>query len=303
MIPKFNHLSVLLEPSIQYLCSDLPGLFLDCTLGGGGHTEAILKVNPDNRVIGIDRDPQAIQAATARLASFGDRFSVRHGSFAEVLPTLEDESFQGIIMDLGVSSPQIDQADRGFSFQKDGPLDMRMNPEQGCPASEWLNQVTETELANVIYRFGEEPRSRRIAKAIIEGRPFSRTLELAELVKAASKYHGSKNHPATRTFQAIRIALNDELTQISNALPIAFQKLKINGHLGVISFHSLEDRLVKRFFQEYAAEKSEKDQYGNPLSPVLGKRIVRKGISGKKADASNPRARSARLRILKKLPL
>lgn len=303
MISEFHHQSVLLESSIQYLCSDGSGRFLDCTLGGGGHSEAILQAHPENQVIGIDRDPQALQAATERLKSFGSRFEAIHGSFAEVLPTFEDNSFQGILMDLGVSSPQLDQAIRGFSFQKDGPLDMRMNPDQGIPASEWLDQVSETELANIIYQYGDEPRSRRIAKAIIVQRPFSRTLELAEAVRVASRYHNSRTHPATRTFQAIRIALNDELGQLRNALPIAFDKLQVNGHLGVISFHSLEDRIVKYFFQEYAAEKCEKDQFGNPLSPVRGKRIVRKGISGKKTDVNNPRARSARLRILKKLPL
>ncbi len=303
MISEFHHQSVLLEPSIQYLCSDRSGRFLDCTLGGGGHSEAILQAHPENQVVGIDRDPQALQAAKKRLNPFGSRFTAIHGSFADILPSLEDDSFQGVLMDLGVSSPQIDQPTRGFSFQQDGPLDMRMNPNKGIPASEWLDQISETELANIIYRYGEEPRSRRIARAIIAQRPFSRTLELAETIRIASRYRNSKNHPATRTFQAIRIALNDELSQLRKALPLAFNKLQINAHLGVISFHSLEDRIVKHFFQEYAGEKSEKDHFGNPLSPILGKRIVRKGISGKKADVGNPRARSARLRILKKLPL
>lgn len=303
MISEFHHQSVLLKPSIEYLCSDQPGRFLDCTLGGGGHTEAILNAHPENLVIGIDRDPQALEAAKIRLRSFGSRFRAINGSFAEILPSLQDNSFQGVLMDLGVSSPQLDQPARGFSFQKDGPLDMRMNPSRGIPASEWLEQISESELANIIYQYGEEPRSRRIAKAIIAQRPFSSTVELADVIRIASRYRNSKTHPATRTFQAIRIALNDELGQLRQALPLAFDKLHLDGHLGVISFHSLEDRIVKHFFQEYAGEKSEKDQYGNPLSPVRGKRIVRKGISGRTADTSNPRARSARLRILRKLLL
>ena len=248
MVASFQHKSVLLKETVDSLTSSNSGLFLDCTLGAGGHSESILKAAEENSVIGIDRDPFAIQAATKRLSPFGDRFTTKQGSFADVLVQFPDHHFDGILMDLGVSSPQLDHADRGFSLSQDGPLDMRMNPDQGIPASKWLDQISEVDLANIIYKYGEEPRSRRIARAIIKGRPWTNTLALAQCIQIASNYRNSKIHPATRTFQAIRIAINEELDQLEKGMNAALKKLKKNGHLAIISFHSLEDRLVKHFF-------------------------------------------------------
>ena len=300
MLESFQHTSVLLPETVEALTSSLSGLYLDCTLGGGGHSEGILQASEQNSVIGVDRDPFALQAATNRLRHFGERFQSRQGAFADVLETFPDQYFDGILMDLGVSSPQLDQAERGFSFSQDGPLDMRMNPTQGIPASDWLDQIEETELANIIYRYGEEPRSRRIARAIIKERPWQRTVDLAECIRRASGYKNSKTHPATRTFQAIRIAINDELIQLEEGMAIAVNKLKSNGRLAIISFHSLEDRLVKHFFVQCTGRKGPKDAFGNSLSPSVGTILYRKGISGKEQDPSNPRARSARLRVLQK---
>ena len=300
MPDSFHHTSVLLSQTVGALTSSNHGLFLDCTLGGGGHTEGILQASEQNTVIGIDKDPSALRAATERLLAFGERFRSQHGAFADVLPTYPDAHFDGILMDLGVSSPQLDHAERGFSFSQDGPLDMRMDPTQGIPASEWLNQIEENELANIIYRYGEEPRSRRIARAIINGRPWHKTLGLAECVRRASGYKNSKTHPATRTFQAIRIAINEELTQLEEGMVVAVDKLKPQGRLAIISFHSLEDRLVKHFFLQCTGKKGPKDAFGHPITPSIGDILFRKGISGREQDPSNPRARSARLRVLQK---
>jgi 16S rRNA (cytosine1402-N4)-methyltransferase len=300
MVSSFLHESVLLNETVQSLTHQQQGLFLDCTLGAGGHTEAILNASPKNQVIGIDRDPFAIAAASERLSHFGERFTSKHGSFAEVLRTFPDQHFNGILMDLGVSSPQLDHADRGFSFSMKGPLDMRMNPEQGVPASEWLDNISEQELIKIIFKYGEEPRARRIARAIVNGRPWKNTIELAECIRVASNYRNSKTNPATRTFQAIRIAINDELGQLEEGLQVALNKLKTNARLAIISFHSLEDRLVKHYFLNCAGKNTPKDEFGNPITPPTGKIIYKKGISGKDKDPINPRARSARLRVLEK---
>ena len=273
--------------------------FVDCTVGGAGHSTAILENHPLNQLICIDRDSLAVQTATDRLSSFGNRVHIQHGAFADILETIEPDSCHGILMDLGVSSPQLDIAERGFSFQKDGPLDMRMDREGLQPASEWLNTISETDLANVLYRYGDEPRSRRIAKAIVEGRPWNRTLELATCIETASGYKNSRTHPATRSFQAIRIAVNDEMGQLERALPAALSALQSGGRLAVISFHSLEDRIVKHFFKDCTSHNAPKDAYGNPMIPPTGRILIRKGIAG--SEDPHPRARSARLRILEKL--
>jgi 16S rRNA (cytosine1402-N4)-methyltransferase len=303
MPTTFDHHSVLLPQTIQWLCPTVDGTsqrkFIDCTVGGAGHSKAILENHPLNHLLCIDRDTMAIQVAKERLANFANRVKITQGAFADVLPTIESNSCDGILMDLGVSSPQLDIGDRGFSFQKDGPLDMRMDRERLEPASEWLNTINETELANVLYRYGEEPRSRRIAKAIIEGRPWTRTLPLAECIRHASGYKNSRTHPATRSFQAIRIAVNDEMGQLERALPAALTALKSGGRLAVISFHSLEDRVVKHFFKDCTGHNAPKDAYGNPMIPATGKILTRKGIAG--SEDPHPRARSARLRILEKL--
>ena len=299
----FNHHPVLLPQTIQWLCppvdANIARQFVDCTLGGAGHSNAILENHPLNQILGIDRDVVAIQAATERLNPFIERVQITQGAFADVLSELETGSIDGILMDLGVSSPQLDVGERGFSFQKDGPLDMRMDREHLISAAEWLNQIDETDLANVLYRYGDEPRSRRIARAIIQGRPWTRTLELAECIQKSSGYRNSRTHPATRSFQAIRIAVNDEMGQLERALPLAVQALKSGGRLAVISFHSLEDRVVKHFYKKCTSANAPKDGYGNPMIPPTGKILTRKGIPG--SEDPHPRARSARLRVLEKI--
>ena len=303
MSTSFEHHSVLLSQTIQWLCPTVDNpiyrQFIDCTVGGAGHSTAILENHPHNQLICIDRDAVAVQVAAERLASYADRVEIKHGAFADVLETVEPNTYDGILMDLGVSSPQLDISERGFSFQKDGPLDMRMDREGLQSAAEWLDAISESDLATVLYRYGEEPRSRRIAKAIILGRPWTRTLELAECIQNASGYKNSRTHPATRSFQAIRIAVNDEMGQLERALPAALAALKSGGRIAVISFHSLEDRIVKHFFKDCTSHNAPKDAYGNPMIPPTGKILIRKGIAG--SEDPHPRARSARLRILEKL--
>ncbi len=312
-IINFQHRSVLLEQTVTHLPSCEDGIYLDCTLGGGGHSLELLKKKGSRSiVIGIDRDPQAIQAASEKLKTYNNRFVPIHGQFSqleELIQELESAqrleidhiSFTGIVMDLGVSSPQIDQAKRGFSFQKDGPVDMRMNPNQELTAAEWLKQQTEKSLADQLFHYGEEPRSRQIARAIIKGNPWDSTLKLAECIRASSGYKNSRSDPAARSFQAIRIAVNEELEELKKGISSAINRLKSGGRLAVISFHSIEDRYVKRTFRTAAGIGTPKDAYGHPLVPAIGRLVKPKGLSGKEHDPENPRARSARLRILEKL--
>ena len=297
----FQHLSVLRDQSVQALNVVDGGVYIDATLGGGGHSLSILSAASNVRLYGIDRDPVAMNAAQKKLERYHDQCIFLLGTFADMLGEI-DEPIDGILFDLGVSSPQLDQASRGFSFSHNGPLDMRMNQEEGISAAQLIDQCSQEELANIIYQFGEEPRSRRIAKAICAQRPFSDTLSLAECVRISSGYKKSRTHPATRTFQALRIAVNQELKQIEDSLPLALSLLKPHGRLAVISFHSLEDRIVKHFFQKVTGKKTPKDAYGNPMYPPQALPICYKGISGKKEDPTNPRARSARLRTIAKHP-
>jgi 16S rRNA (cytosine1402-N4)-methyltransferase len=297
----FNHLPVLLSETIEVLSPFDGGQYLDCTLGGGGHSKAILDASPKAQLTAIDRDSEAIQAATERLHSYAERITIIKSCYASFLEQTQ-MTFQGILMDVGVSSHQLDTASRGFSFQKDGPLDMRMNPESGLSASEWLDRIEEKELADVLFQFGEEPRSRRIAKAIIAGRPWHNTKSLAECIAKASGYKNSRTHPATRSFQAIRIAVNDELGQLERGLRAALDQLAPNGILAVITFHSLEDRLAKRILRSAAGYNTPKDIYGHPINKPYGKLVNRKGLSGAKHDPTNPRARSARLRAFQRSP-
>ena len=298
----FHHIPVLLEETIATLNPQSDGLYLDCTLGGGGHSEAILNHTPDCRLIGLDRDPDAIKAAGERLSPHADRIELIHTTYASYLSDTET-SFNGILLDVGVSSHQLDTAQRGFSFQHDGPLDMRMNPESGPSAAEWLDQVELKNLTEVLFKFGEEPRARQIARAIIEGRPWQTTKALAECVAKASGYKNSKTHPATRTFQAIRIAINNELDELLSGLTDALKRLAPNGILAVISFHSLEDRIVKRLLRSAAGYNTPKDIYGHPVHPPYGTLIHRKGLDGARYDSQNPRARSARLRAFQRSSL
>ena len=297
----FYHQTVLRQQSVEALNVVEHGIYIDATLGGGGHSLSILSSAPNVRLYGIDRDPIALEAAKKRLEPYQEQCTFLQGTFAQRLKDIT-EPIDGILFDLGVSSPQLDHAERGFSFSHKGPLDMRMNQNEGTSAAELIDQCTQEELANIIYQFGEEPRSRRIAKAICAQRPFEDTLALAECVRIASGYKNSRTHPATRTFQALRIAVNEELKQIEEALPLALSILKPNGRLAVISFHSLEDRIVKRFFQKVTGKNTPKDAYGSPIHPPQALPICYKGISGKKEDPTNPRARSARLRTIAKKP-
>jgi len=296
----FGHIPVLLSAVIEGLQPETGGRYLDCTLGRGGHSEAILEASsPNGTLLGIDRDKSAIEESGQRLSNYGDRFEAIHDQFS----TIDQEhlgEFDGILIDLGVSSPQLDRAERGFSFSKDGPLDMRMDQRQENSAENIVNNYPQDELTRLFFTYGEEPRSRRIAKAIVSGRPWKGTLELAKCIERASGYRNSRTHPATRIFQAIRIVVNDELNELRQVLDSALKMLKPGGRLAVISFHSLEDRIVKVRFKDAAGDNSPKDAFGNPIPPPIGRIIFRKGISGKDKDASNPRARSARLRLFEK---
>lgn len=304
MVNDFSHRPVLLESTLEALQPTPSGRYLDGTLGGGGHSEAILEASgADGILVGIDRDPSALAATRERLNRFGDRFHPLQGAFGDMAALAAGWApFDGILLDLGVSSPQLDKPERGFSFRADGPVDMRMDTTQDLDATKLLDKLDEAGLVDILRRFGEEPRARRIARAILEGRPWFSTLALAECVAESSGYRNSRTHPATRTFQALRMAVNDELGQLRRALDSAVDMLSPGGRLCVITFHSLEDRIVKQAFRSLAGEGGPKDAYGHPLVAPRFRLINRRGIAGKKADAGHPRSRSARLRTLERIP-
>jgi len=300
------HVPVLLGPVLEGLKIRPDGCYVDGTFGRGGHSGEILKqLGSGGRLIAIDRDPDAIAAAPRTLTD-DPRFELIRGCCAQLETIIGDRALlgkvDGILLDLGVSSPQLDDARRGFSFMRDGPLDMRMDPESGRPASEWLQSVDEKTLRQVIRRYGDEADAGRIAHAIVVARreaPFSRTAQLARVIEAAKRARGAKIHPATKTFQAIRIAVNDELGQLEAALAASIRVLRRGGRLCVISFHSLEDRIVKRFMRDASREA---EQYrGMPDVPEQFRpslKIVGKAITATAEEtAVNRRARSARLRI------
>lgn len=300
------HVSVLLQETVDAMVTDTDGLYVDCTLGRGGHTAYLLSLlGPGARVIGFDRDPDAIDAVRERFS--GDhRFTAVHRPFADLSETLDElgvsGQVDGVMADLGVSSPQLDVAERGFSFQTDGPLDMRMDPTRGQSAAEWLATVKHPDLARALRTLGDETHASRIATAILEARataPIERTLQLASIVKAAHPRWEPGRHPATKTFQAIRIAVNAELEQIDAVLPQILAVMKPGGRMAVISFHSLEDRRIKRFIRDQA------NPPGDPLGFLpqppprvkpLGKAIRPSAVE---IDA-NPRARSSVLRVAEK---
>lgn len=293
----YVHQSVLLAAVVEHLAPRAGAFFVDGTLGGGGHAEALLDAGC--QLLGVDRDPAALAAAGVRLARFGDRFEAHHATFDAIPELLGGRLVDGLLLDLGVSSPQIDQASRGFSFRNDGPVDFRMDPSSGAPLSERLDDVDETELADVIFRFGEERLSRRVARAILAGRPFRGTLHLAEVVAGVVRSADRHIHPATRTFQGLRIWVNDELGQLDRALATLPDCLAPGGRLGIISFHSLEDRSVKHRFRELAGVGVPTDLYGRPITPASFSLVAPGGITD---PSPNPRARSARLRILERHP-
>lgn len=300
----FHHISVLADQVVSHLVQRPGGTFLDGTAGGAGHSAALLEAaGPSARLLALDRDPTAIAVATERLERFGSRATVRRGTFGDMATLAADHApFTGILLDIGVSSPQLDTPARGFSFQADGPLDMRMDPDHGESAAELIDRLTEAELISILREFGEEPRARRIARAIIGARPWSSTTELAECVARASGYKNSRTHPATRTFQALRIAVNDELGQLRRGLDAAVDLLEPGGRLAVISFHSLEDRIVKRRLRTLAGIGTPRDAYGHPAIPPLLTLVTRKPIRGAVVEPDNPRSRSASLRVATRLP-
>jgi 16S rRNA (cytosine1402-N4)-methyltransferase len=301
---------VLLREALEGLALREDGWYVDATYGRGGHSAEILaRLGGQGRLLALDKDLEAVAHGRARLGS-DPRFSIAHAGFEElcatVLPWLDDGPLAGILFDLGVSSPQLDEPARGFSFAHDGPLDMRMNTAAGMTAAEWLARASQRELADALRRYGEEPRARQIAAAIVRARaerPLTRTAELASVVAAATGRPTGRIHPATRTFQAIRIVINDELTALERGLEQSLRLLAAGGRLVVVSFHSLEDRIVKRFMAREA--RGDEAYAGLPDIPpearprlrLIG-RLVRPAAD---EVAANPRARSARLRVAERI--
>jgi 16S rRNA (cytosine1402-N4)-methyltransferase len=299
-----GHLPVMLEEVLEALSPRAGETYIDGTFGGGGYSKAILEA-ADCRVLGIDRDPDAIARGRELAKQFGDRLTIVQGEFSQMDELFPGKS-DGVVLDLGVSSFQFDEADRGFSFREDGPLDMRMS-KSGVSAADFVNTAEESVLADVIHHLGEERFARRVARAIVAARPLSRTAELADVVAKALGPAAMRHpiHPATRTFQALRIHVNDELGELERGLEAAERVLNAGGRLVVVAFHSLEDRIVKRFF----AEHGKPQPAGSRHAPVVtAKReqtfrlITSKPRMPTEAEiAQNPRARSARLRAAEKL--
>lgn len=300
------HLSVLYKDIIHALSPRAGGRYIDGTLGAGGHAAGILAASaPDGELLGLDLDPQALAIAAERLAGFGGRAHIVRASYLEMAAqakALGWDQVDGIVLDLGVSSMQLDNAGRGFSFLQDGPLDMRFDPARGSSAADLVNSLSESDLADIIFRYGEERLSRKIARIIVQHRPFTTTRQLADLVlKTIGKRE--RIHPATRTFQALRIAVNGELDAVESVLPLALELLRPGGRLAVISFHSLEDRIVKTYFR-----RESRDCLCPPQQPVCtcGHRaaiieVNRKPIeAGEEEIQVNARARSAKLRVIEK---
>ena len=306
------HRPVLLEETLKLLAPERGGLFVDCTVGLGGHSEAILKSSPDSRVIGMDLDPAALAYSRQRLAPFGDRFRAFQANFRAinaVLQQADERDPNGVLADLGVSSMQFDSPERGFSFRFDAPLDMRMDPGTGATAADLLQQLPESEIARIIFEFGEERHSRRIARRIVErreqGKPITTTTELADLVRHAAGGHKRQQiHPATRTFQALRIAVNNELEGLGEFVESAVDLLIPDGRFAGISFHSLEDRILKRELKRLSGHCECPPRM--PVCSCGARKIVevltrRPVAPGDQEIDENPRARSAKLRACRKL--
>ena len=306
MGPDVPHIPVLLAEVISSLQVRPAGLYVDGTVGAGGHAIGILEASaPDGRLLGLDVDPQAIAISRRRLQPFGERVTLARASYVSIktqLDVLGLGDADGVLLDLGLSSMQLERPERGFSFQETGPLDMRFDPEATHKAAELVNTLPEDELADLIYRYGEEPASRRIARAIVAARPIQTTTELTEIVSHVVRRH--KIHPATQTFQALRVAVNDELACLREGLSSAMAALGPGGRLAVISYHSLEDRIVKHFFTREA-----QDCICPPEALVCdcGHRatleiVTRKPVRPSNHEvAQNARSRSARLRVAAKL--
>ncbi|RIL10767.1 16S rRNA (cytosine(1402)-N(4))-methyltransferase [bacterium] len=303
-----RHVPVLLEAVVGALRPHAGGRYVDGTLGGGGHARAILEASaPDGRLLGLDRDPAALARARERLAPFGARAVCVHASFGDLGAVADGHGFtpiDGVVLDLGFSSDQLDDPARGFSFQAAGPLDMRLDPGAPVRAADLVNDLPEDALADLLYRYGDERRSRRIARAIVASRPVETTTELAAIVARAAGGRAGRIHPATRTFQALRIAVNGELDALTDVLPQVVDRLVPGGRLAVISFHSLEDRIVKHALRDEA-----RDCLCPPELPVCRcdhrarlRLVTRRPIEPSAAEVlANPRARSARLRVAERL--
>jgi 16S rRNA (cytosine1402-N4)-methyltransferase len=302
-----EHTPVLRREVLALLRPRPGGLYLDGTLGAGGHTAGILEASaPTGRVLGFDRDPSAVEFAKRRLARFGERVSYLVANYADMgrlAPAHGFDQVDGILLDLGLSSRQLDDGQRGFSFMKEGPLDMRFDPRQARTAADLVNDLSEAELADIFWRFGEERQSRKFARAIVARRPLHTTQQLAELVTAQVRRRG-RIHPATKVFQALRIATNRELEALEQAVPAAVDLLRTAGRLAIISFHSLEDRLVKQAFRRLS-----QDCVCPPEQPVctcgaqaVSRLITRKAVQATAEEIeSNPRSRSARLRVVERI--
>lgn len=302
-----QHQPVLYHEIIHALQPKNEGFYVDGTLGAGGHARGILEAcAPDGRLLGLDVDPQALALARETLAPYGERARLIQASYTSLVELLHEigwEKVDGILLDLGLSSMQLDTPERGFSFQQDAPLDMRFDPASPTTAADLVNTLSQAELADLIYRYGEERASRRIAQAIVRARPLRTTRQLATVIESVLPRRGHV-HPATQTFQALRIAVNQELDRVENVLPQAAAALRSGGRLAIISFHSLEDRIVKEYFR-----RESRDCVCPPKQPVCTcghkatlKEIARKPIAPGEAEVkANPRARSAKLRIAEKL--
>ena len=302
-----QHKPVLYQEIIHALQPKSPGCYIDGTVGAGGHARGVLEAcAPAGRLLGLDLDPQALSLARETLAPYGKRVELAQASYdslPEAMQKIGWELVDGILLDLGVSSMQLDTPERGFSIQYEAPLDMRFDPGFGLTAAQLINSLPEADLAEILFKYGEEPRAKSIAKMIVEGRPIETTMQLAEIAKRAYPGH-SRVHPATRTFQALRIAVNDELATLKNVLPKAASALRSGGRLAVISFHSLEDRIVKDFIRQES-----QDKVNPPYEQLyeVERKAVLKGINRKpitpdeEAIRNNPRARSAKLRVAEKL--
>ena len=312
MEEEFSHLPVMAREVVELLLPVPGGMFVDCTVGGGGHSAALLDARPDVRVLGLDRDVDAVEAARSRLARFGDRARVVHGGFERLGMFVErhgeGEKIMGILMDLGVSSAQLDRPERGFSFRFDAPLDMRMDSKQSLTATEVVNGYEESQLSALISQYGEERFARRVARAIVAARPVRSTRELAEIVRdaipAATRRRGP--HPARRTFQAIRMEVNRELPNLADGLDESVHVIGPSGRVLVLAYHSLEDRMVKETFGRWAGDEDDRrvpakmpvpPPKPRPLARVLTRRPLRPSAD---EVAANPRAESARLRAVER---
>ncbi len=291
---------VLLHEVLELLQVQPSGTYIDATFGRGGHSRALLeRLGPNGRLVVFDRDPEAI-ACAHKLASEDARVTVMHAAFSSIA-TCGAREVDGILFDLGISSPQVDDASRGFSFRQDGPLDMRMDPRTSPSAAQWLASASESDIADVLFQYGDERRSRLIAKRVVEARqraPLTSTLELAKLVHSCFPHHGGRIDNATRTFQALRIFINDELGEIERALAVALTLVKLGGRILVIAFHSLEDRFVKRRFRELDAQAREAGDASEPRFRLVARKSIQ---AGELELAANPRARSARLRAVERV--